>query len=879
MALNNMGLGFVFTAQNLASGTINRLRGQLRGLGAEGAAAGRAMRAGFAIAAAGVVPLAVGVGGLASAFAAADAAGTFEQGLRQVGNVSGATEEDLLRLRDAAIEAGLRTQFSPDQTVQGLAALASLGFNATQSMDLLTDSLNLAAGGGIAIEEATRAAGAAVRVFGIQGEETRTIADRLLRVTSQSALTAGDLSLALDTVSRGAQATGQELNEMLIAMGLVRNSGVDVSVAASSVSSALEFAARNAALFRQMGVDVTDPATGQFRDFLDIVQDTMPALEGISDEAERAARVSELFGRFGKTAYTNISAQLQQLIGTTRNGQRIETIQQAVAALRQEMADAGGTAEAFAENLLNTWEGQKTILAGIMETLQVVIGEGFAAAFRPILRIVNEVVGFVTRAFNAMPQGMRTAIAAVFTATAAFLALGGALTVVAGLLVVVAPFLVAILKVLAVMALLMAPAILATLAFGAAIAAVVVAVRNNWGGLGDFWEETLGRMRLLWTALTEAVERGGFTRATSEALGQEPGIRRFVIGIAMMVHRLRQLWAGFSAGIAAGWARIQPTIQRLGAAVRRLGQAFGIFGDTAEEAGGALPSASFAEFGARVADTVIDLVERVSRAVTFLVDSGTSAVRHLRTAFGHFAPIWRQIARNFSNLGSEVRRLLVLLGVMSDTGEGDSESFGQAMATMFAGIVTGVAMVIDFFGFLVRAAVWAATTTIEVWNDVSDFFFTLGVRIGLIFGRISDTIMNAIDNAIASIAGVVARIPAPLRPDGADALIAEGSVALRRVRERTEEARSRETRGARLIAERDTNGAFAEEASARRGAEDERTRAIVAAVEAQRQDAQKRRETQVIQVQIDGETVARAVNNADRREGARGFVPVPAGAE
>ena len=90
----------------------------------------------------------------------------------------------------------------------------------------------------ISVDQSTATVSAALKAFGLEVDQAGITTDKLLRITNLTSLQAGDLQLALGTVARGASATKQSLTEMLPAMGLVKNTGVDVSVAASSVSSA-----------------------------------------------------------------------------------------------------------------------------------------------------------------------------------------------------------------------------------------------------------------------------------------------------------------------------------------------------------------------------------------------------------------------------------------------------------------------------------------------------------------------------------------------------------------------------------------------------------------------------------------------------------------
>ncbi|NKF15411.1 phage tail tape measure protein, partial [Rhizobium phaseoli] len=75
-----------------------------------------------------------GVAMVGGAFALADKAGQFEQAIAAVAAVSGATRDELGQLRNAAIEAGIATQFAPTEATVGLRELAQAGFSAEESI-------------------------------------------------------------------------------------------------------------------------------------------------------------------------------------------------------------------------------------------------------------------------------------------------------------------------------------------------------------------------------------------------------------------------------------------------------------------------------------------------------------------------------------------------------------------------------------------------------------------------------------------------------------------------------------------------------------------------------------------------------------------------
>ena len=92
--LNHMGLGFVFTAQDLASAKLRGLEQNFVRLDNTTQASGARIGASFRRIAVGFGVLAAGGAAVGSAFALANQAGKFEQGLASVAAVAQASTEE-----------------------------------------------------------------------------------------------------------------------------------------------------------------------------------------------------------------------------------------------------------------------------------------------------------------------------------------------------------------------------------------------------------------------------------------------------------------------------------------------------------------------------------------------------------------------------------------------------------------------------------------------------------------------------------------------------------------------------------------------------------------------------------------------------------------
>lgn len=822
MALSPLGLGFLFTAKDLASGTIDKVNRKVKGLGDQTDAVSARMKSGFGLAAASVVPLAAGGAALAASFGLAKFAAPFTQGVQRVGNIAGATAGELDKLRDAAIDAGLRTQFSPKQAVDGLGALAAQGFKTHQSIELLNESLNLAAGGQIGIEDATKSAAAAIRVFNEKSTEQRSIADRLLKITNMTALGAGDLTLALGTVSKGAGLTSQKMDEMLVSMGLVRNAGLDVSVAASSVSSALQFVAKNSKAFSELGVSVTD-SEGNFRDFLDIISETDSALSSkFSNAADRSSAAMKLFGRFGIAAFQNISNQAKAMVGTVPG---VNTMSDAITHLREEMQSAGGTAQEFADNLLNTFAGQSDILSGATETLGTVLGESFAKVLKPVVKFVAEAVSSMARAWDSLPDGVKTAIAGFVVVAGVILTVAGVIGVVTGLLMALGPIMATVGAAMATGAIVVGGLIAAVTAVVAVFALFKEAADRNLGGFGDMITGTFDTVKLAFKSIGALFSEGKLTGPLAEQFLQAgKGTQSFVKTIFRIGSRVKEFFGGLSDGFSAVLDTSGPSFQALVGAFQELGEAFGFIEpgmDSLEDVG-------------KTGKTVGETLGQVFRLV----------IDVLAVGIGIFAKL--------------VRIIMAVAGVVSTVMTPVFMVAKAVMGFFFDQFISGIHRAIAIVG---------AVTT--VFNAVARGILT-------IVDFIIAAIMTAIDSMIVGIAQVASLIPENLRPDFVDKLVKHGDVdaTLARVRDRgADQARAAaftsQSIAAPAIGSVPVVGAQAPSAE---------NQAILAELKAAREEAKKDRERPInVSVAMDGEQVGSVTANASRKAAASAFVPVGAG--
>ncbi len=269
--------------------------------------------------------------------------------------------------------------------------------------------LDLAAGslGQLGVAQAAEAVVGTLNAYGLAADKAAGVTDKLLRITQLTNFQTRDFEAGLSKAAATGAVFSQNLDDVLITMGLLRNRNIDASSSATAFRESVRRVgaeSRAQQAITSAGVKVFDDQSGRMRSIVDIMSDFAQATSTMSDE-ERNRRVVTAFGARGLLAF---NAVLNASFTTMRDGQQV-TLRgaEAIAALRDQMTDAGGTAARFREQLLDTFEGQKTLLKGTLQTFAVVLGEPFAAVFKPIVRAVVDTLNAILRAFQSVPAPIK----------------------------------------------------------------------------------------------------------------------------------------------------------------------------------------------------------------------------------------------------------------------------------------------------------------------------------------------------------------------------------------------------------------------------------------------------------------------------------------
>ena len=413
-------LGVVLTLKDLLSNKLAGLNShwdELKKKLGETDEAVKRVDAGFSKLASGATKLGAGI---AIGFAlkpAIDEARAFEKELSMTAAISKVSATELEGLKDAAIEAGMATKFSPTEAMAGLTALASAGIQGAENLKKsLIPALDLAAAsaGKLSVDNAAADMAASMTSFTASGEK---ISDVFVNMANIASYRVEDLGAAWRGVNLAASSANQSLETTGAVMAALKNNGATVIESGEGVRMALTALKAPSIQAKQaldyLGVSAYDKNSGKFRDLIDIFEDLQKATNGMA-EADRNAILQKILHEGGIKAF-----QATTKIGINETRQYAKTIGET------------GTAHAFALTQIDNFDGAVQILQGNIQTFKVLLGQGLMPALKMIFNGFSAILSPIIEFMKTHPRFTQF-IGTIIGLTAVILTLAGAVQMAVG---------------------------------------------------------------------------------------------------------------------------------------------------------------------------------------------------------------------------------------------------------------------------------------------------------------------------------------------------------------------------------------------------------------------------------------------------------------
>lgn len=186
----------------------------------------------------------------------------FDAQMSKVSALSGATGDELEKLRDTAKEMGATTQYTATEAGQGLEYMALAGWDSEQMVKGLPAVLNLAVAASMDLGTASDIVTDDLTAFGMAAEDAAHFSDVLAATSTSSNTDVEQMGEAFKYAASTAGALGYSVEDTSIAVGLMANAGIKGSQAGTSLRTALSNMASPtdamATAMDKLGISLTD---------------------------------------------------------------------------------------------------------------------------------------------------------------------------------------------------------------------------------------------------------------------------------------------------------------------------------------------------------------------------------------------------------------------------------------------------------------------------------------------------------------------------------------------------------------------------------------------------------------------------------------------
>jgi len=340
----------------------------------------------------------------------------FEQSIAKLGAISGASKENLDKLKQKAEELGKTTMFSASEVAEGMNYLAMAGYKTKDIMASIGDVLNLAAVGQIDLGRASDIASNILSGFNLKAKETKRVVDVMTATITNANTNIPEMGEAMKYVAPQARALGVSLEETATAIGILSNAGIKGTLAGTGLSTMLVRLASPTGVAKdaieELGIKLYD-ANGKFVGLTNVLKQFKNKMSGMSQEM-KAKYMRDIFGlETMKTAIT--------LIDSVGNGYD---------ELYSKIAKSMGVTEKKVKQMTDTFNGHLKELESAFQGLIITIGNELLPALTDFVKWLTEAVSTTEKFYSEN----KTLINTIVELTATFLALAKLKTLITGVL-------------------------------------------------------------------------------------------------------------------------------------------------------------------------------------------------------------------------------------------------------------------------------------------------------------------------------------------------------------------------------------------------------------------------------------------------------------
>ncbi len=222
----------------------------------------------------------------------------FDDSMSRVQAISGATGDELNKLREMAKQLGADTRFSAAQAADGMTYLAMAGWKTNDIMSAMPGLLALASAGGLELADSADITSNIMSAFNIEASKSVQVADVLAKGASMANTDVTLLGESMKYAGSAANVAGMDLQQTVAVLDALANAGIKGGMAGTTFNAMLrdlKAASDNGTISIGNQTIAIYDQQGKMRDLTSIMGDLEKAFGGMTD-AQRDAYMSAIFG-------------------------------------------------------------------------------------------------------------------------------------------------------------------------------------------------------------------------------------------------------------------------------------------------------------------------------------------------------------------------------------------------------------------------------------------------------------------------------------------------------------------------------------------------------------------------------------------------------
>ncbi len=309
----------------------------------------------------------------------------FESEMATVQSISGAAGQQLLAMRDAALEAGGSTVFTATEAASALEYMSLAGWDADESISGLVPILKLAAATRKELQTTSDLVTDSMSALGLEVSDLDVYLDKLVQGNNKANNTAEQLMEGLVESGGAARTLGADLDDAITALGVLANNGTKGTEAGTALNAILVRLAGNTTALKELGrlnVSLWDDE-GKFIGFEESLGRINNALAELTDE-DRTMSLKNIAG----THYYSQMAYLLDAVteATDESGNAVSAWQE----LEAQVSGSAGALRNMYDTTTDTLLFAQKRLDSAKEDMQIRVADVFADDAKDFLSWLSE---------------------------------------------------------------------------------------------------------------------------------------------------------------------------------------------------------------------------------------------------------------------------------------------------------------------------------------------------------------------------------------------------------------------------------------------------------------------------------------------------------